>query len=99
MIGVALFTYAFIQCFKQIRELTQDFLRHEVIESVSDHIEDFVEPPNFSFCFDLLSTINSTQLLERHPSIITEIEQIRREEPQYHNWSANAIIHDYTKGN
>lgn len=98
MIGIGLFTYAFIECFDQIHELTADYLRHEVIESVSDHIEDFVEPPNFSFCFDLLSTINSTQLLKAHPHLSDEIDKIRKQEPQYNNWTESAIIHDYTQG-
>lgn len=63
-----------IFCTLQIQSLTIDYLRFDVIETVTQKAEPIIVPPNFSFCFRIMYLIDARKVVERYPHIRDRIK-------------------------
>ncbi|XP_074596824.1 uncharacterized protein LOC141851916 [Brevipalpus obovatus] len=92
-----LFIVSLIFCGMQIYSLTIDYLRYDVMESVSQQIQLFIEPPNFSLCFRILSIIDSEAIIDAHPNIRYYVEKFSRERG-LGDWNRTSILNGNSIG-
>uniref|UniRef100_T1KJ64 Uncharacterized protein n=1 Tax=Tetranychus urticae TaxID=32264 RepID=T1KJ64_TETUR len=84
--------------FYQISYLANEYFKYEVIESRSHAYPTFLSPPDFSFCLNLIGSLNATEMFIRRPDVKAAVLKVCSTRSNCSLSDQQAVLEDLTYG-